>query len=100
MPLPANLKPSALKAIKSYTALNARVVPYHNAVHNALGGQMPNSNTSPGIRFSGRFMLSWWRCTNAGAICSPARHDHTKGIVGTVRLGTEPIKAVTGFARG
>src|SRR5712691_1312359 len=48
MPLPANLKPSALKTITSYTALNNRMVPYHNAVHNALGGQMPNPDTSPG----------------------------------------------------
>lgn len=48
MPLPANLKPAALKTIASYTALNNRVVPYHNAVHNAAGGQMPNADTSPG----------------------------------------------------
>ncbi len=47
MPLPANLKPSALKKITSYTALNTRIVPYHNAVHNALGGAMPNPDTSP-----------------------------------------------------
>lgn len=48
MPLPANLKPAALKTITTYTALNNRVVPYHNAVHNATGGQMPDPNTSPG----------------------------------------------------
>jgi hypothetical protein len=48
MPLPANLKPAALKTITSYTELNSRVVPYHNAVHNAAGGQMPNPDTSPG----------------------------------------------------
>ena len=48
MPLPANLKPAALKTIHSYTALNNKVVPYHNAVHNNLGGQMPNPDTSPG----------------------------------------------------
>ena len=47
MPLPANLKPAALKLINTYTALNNRVLPYHNAVHNAAGGQMPNANTSP-----------------------------------------------------
>jgi hypothetical protein len=47
MPLPQNLRPKALKSIKSYTVLNNRLVPYHNAVHNALGGQMPNPNTSP-----------------------------------------------------
>jgi hypothetical protein len=47
MPLPANLKNTALKTIGTYTALNNRVVPYHNAVHNAMGGQMPNPDTSP-----------------------------------------------------
>ena len=47
MPLPKNLRPKALKSIKSYTVLNNRLVPYHNAVHNALGGQMPNPDTSP-----------------------------------------------------
>ncbi len=47
MPLPANLRPTALKTIANYTALNNRVVPYHNAVHNAAGGQMPNPDTSP-----------------------------------------------------
>src|SRR6266446_2783499 len=64
MPLPANLRPPALKTIPTYTALNSRIVPYHNAVHDALGGQMPNPETSPGDPYSGRFMLSWWRCTN------------------------------------
>jgi len=48
MPLPANVKPSALKGIATYTILNNRIVPYHNAVHNALGGQMPNPDTSHG----------------------------------------------------
>lgn len=47
MPLPKNLRPKALKQINSYTVLNNRLVPYHNAVHNALGGQMPNPDTSP-----------------------------------------------------
>ena len=47
MPLPANLKNAALKTISTYTALNNRVVPYHGAVHNAAGGQMPNPDTSP-----------------------------------------------------
>ena len=47
MPLPKNLRPGALKKINSYTVLNNRVVPYHAAVHNALGGQMPNPDTSP-----------------------------------------------------
>jgi Common central domain of tyrosinase len=48
LPLPANLKPAALKTITSYLGLNTRVVPYHNAVHMAAGGQMPNAETSPG----------------------------------------------------
>jgi len=48
MPLPANLKPAALKTITSYTELNNRVLPYHDAVHNAAGGQMPDPDTSPG----------------------------------------------------
>ncbi len=47
MPLPVNLKPPALKKITSYGLLNNRIVPYHNAVHDALGGQMPNPETSP-----------------------------------------------------
>jgi hypothetical protein len=47
MALPKNLRPAALKKIKSYGVINGRLVPYHNAVHNALGGQMPNANTSP-----------------------------------------------------
>jgi len=47
MPLPKNLRPTALKKINSYSVLNGRLVPYHGAVHNALGGQMPNPNTSP-----------------------------------------------------
>jgi hypothetical protein len=47
MPLPANLKNAALKLITTYTALNNRAVPYHGAVHMAMGGQMPNPDTSP-----------------------------------------------------
>ena len=47
-PLPANLRPAALKIIASYDVLNARLLPYHGAVHDALGGQMPNPETSPG----------------------------------------------------
>ena len=47
LPLPANLKPAALKLITTYTVINDRAVPYHGAVHMALGGQMPNSDTSP-----------------------------------------------------
>ena len=47
MPLPANLKNPALKTISSYDVVNERLVPYHNAVHRAAGGQMPNADTSP-----------------------------------------------------
>ncbi len=47
LPLPASLKPAALKKIKGYAALTKRMVPYHNSVHNAAGGQMPNADTSP-----------------------------------------------------
>ena len=47
MPLPKNLRPAALKKINTYDVIDHRMVPYHNAVHNALGGQMPNPDTSP-----------------------------------------------------
>jgi hypothetical protein len=47
MPLPQNLRPAALKKITTYMVLDNRIVPYHGAVHNALGGQMPNPDTSP-----------------------------------------------------
>jgi hypothetical protein len=47
MPLPKNLRPAAIKKINSYSVLNGRLIPYHNAVHNALGGAMPNPDTSP-----------------------------------------------------
>ena len=47
MPLPKNLRPTALKKVNSYDVLNGRLIPYHGAVHDALGGQMPNPNTSP-----------------------------------------------------
>jgi hypothetical protein len=47
MPLPANLKPKALKGVTSYKVLNTRILPYHAAVHNAAGGAMPDPNTSP-----------------------------------------------------
>jgi hypothetical protein len=48
MALPANVRGAALKQITDYNTLNTRILPYHNAVHNAAGGQMPNPNTSPG----------------------------------------------------
>lgn len=47
LPLPAGLRPGPIAAIPDYAALNDQVVPYHNAVHNASGGQMPNPQTSP-----------------------------------------------------
>ena len=47
MALPKNLRPAALKKVNSYSVLNGRLIPYHGAVHDALGGQMPNPNTSP-----------------------------------------------------
>ena len=47
LPLPANLRPGAIKKITSYNTLNSRMLPYHAAVHNAAGGQMPNAQTSP-----------------------------------------------------
>ncbi len=47
LPLPANLRPKALKSIASYRVLNNRLLPYHAAVHNAAGGHMPDSQTSP-----------------------------------------------------
>ncbi len=47
MPLPKNLRPTALKKINGYDVLNGRLTPYHGAVHDALGGQMPNADTSP-----------------------------------------------------
>ncbi len=47
MALPANLRPKALRTVTGYKMLNNRVLPYHNAVHNAAGGQMPDPETSP-----------------------------------------------------
>lgn len=47
MPLPAGLRPGPIAAISNYLVLNSEIVPYHNAVHNALGGQMPDPSTSP-----------------------------------------------------
>lgn len=47
LPLPANLRPPALRQIPDYITLNSRMLPYHAAVHNAAGGAMPNPHTSP-----------------------------------------------------
>ena len=48
MPLPAGLRPGPIAQIPDYLTLNGLTVPYHNSVHNAMGGQMPDSRTSPG----------------------------------------------------
>lgn len=45
--LPAALRPGPIAAIPDYMAVNSAIVPYHNQVHDALGGQMPNTSTSP-----------------------------------------------------
>ena len=47
LPLPSNLRPMALRKIKEYNVLNHRIIPYHNNVHNNMGGNMPNPDTSP-----------------------------------------------------
>ena len=47
LPLPAGLLPGPIATIPDYATLNAEIVPYHGAVHVALGGQMPFPNTSP-----------------------------------------------------
>ena len=47
MPLPKTLRRAALKQIATYKMLNMRIVPYHNKVHNGLGGHMPDPKTSP-----------------------------------------------------
>ncbi len=47
LPLPTNLRPKALKSIARYKILNNRLLPYHAAVHNGLGGHMPDPQTSP-----------------------------------------------------
>ena len=46
-PFPSNLKPAALKTVPSYTALKTRIKPYHETVHDSLGGHMPDPDTSP-----------------------------------------------------
>jgi hypothetical protein len=48
MPLPANLGQTALAQVTSYTELTNRILPYHAAVHNAAGGNMPDPEKSPG----------------------------------------------------
>jgi hypothetical protein len=81
MPLPTNPRPAALKQINSYTVLNNRAIPYHNAVHNGLRGQMPNPETSPSDRFSGHFTRSWLRCTSGGVGSNSSRRH---SLIGTL----------------
>ncbi len=47
MPLPAALRPANLRKFKSYSSLNKKVLPYHAAVHDGLGGAMPDPMNSP-----------------------------------------------------
>lgn len=47
MPLPDALKPGPIAAIPNYMAFNDVIVPYHNLVHNNIGGNMPDPDTSP-----------------------------------------------------
>jgi len=47
LPLPDNLSPQALTQVPTYSELNKRLLPYHAAVHNAVGGMMPSPMSSP-----------------------------------------------------
>ncbi len=47
VPFPQQLRPGPIVDIVSYEALNNIMVPYHNAVHNDMGGQMPFPMSSP-----------------------------------------------------
>lgn len=47
VPFPPELKLGAIALINDYKSLNAIVVPYHNDVHRASGGNMPDPRTSP-----------------------------------------------------
>lgn len=44
---PNALRPGPIANIPSYEALNNAAIPYHNAVHNDMGGQMPFPQSSP-----------------------------------------------------
>jgi len=44
---PDELRPGAISNIASYAALNEDIVPYHNEVHDHMGGQMPFPASSP-----------------------------------------------------
>lgn len=47
-PFPPELKLGAIASIEDYMSLNEIIVPYHNKVHDQMGGLMPNPDTSPG----------------------------------------------------
>ncbi|MCA1695674.1 MAG: tyrosinase family protein [Actinobacteria bacterium] len=47
IPFPDELRPGPIVDIPSYEALNEIVVPYHNDVHDNMGGQMPFPLSSP-----------------------------------------------------
>lgn len=47
VPFPDQLRPGPIVDIPSYDALNQAIVPYHNEVHNRMGGQMPFPQSSP-----------------------------------------------------
>ena len=47
IPFPAALRPGPIVDIPSYEAFNNLCVPYHNAVHDNMGGQMPFPQSSP-----------------------------------------------------
>lgn len=47
IPFPDGLRPGPIANIASYEALNNTVVPYHNSVHDNMGGQMPFPISSP-----------------------------------------------------
>jgi hypothetical protein len=59
LPLPANVRSPALKSITSYKILNNRLLPYHAAVHNGLGGHMPIHKPHRRTRFYRHSILSW-----------------------------------------
>ena len=44
---PPELKLGAIAQIPDYMSLNNIVVPYHNKVHDQMGGNMPDPDTSP-----------------------------------------------------
>lgn len=47
VPFPDKLWPGSIADIRSYEELNDAMVPYHNTVHNRMGGQMPFPQSSP-----------------------------------------------------